>query len=253
MTYTPYRIAVKKSFMTWEDKSLGRTLTAEEAESQIANESFKDLDGRTWASGSVEAAARGIAKAVNLSQEQTEKLVEVCVGKDDIHLKPEDEAFLKEVAAKFESLPNKGKEVVEILKQIHDQWVTDNYIKKFNDPSREGKKYQHLPLEMIGLPEAEFDLLFLSGVLDAMGVDVPMPEIQAAYDDMSSQFFVEEGFVNEDGIDKEAIAEWIEHKRASKYEALASFSDEEKSVSPATAKLMAGQVMEKTAKMKIHA
>ena len=52
---------------------------------------------------------------------------------------------------------DKDEIVLNMLSAVHDGWVKDNSKKFF----ARDKKYQHLPLELIGWKEVEADLLFI--------------------------------------------------------------------------------------------
>lgn len=204
---TPYRMAAKASMSTWPVKGYE---SAEKIEEAVTTLSQDELENMTWATGSLVAAVKGIAKEAGLTAEEAALLEEVVLGKGKVHMTEQDEKFMAVIGEKVKAVPDQGKMVVNILGAIHDGWVVDNAA-KFNKEGRENKKYQHLPLEMIGLPEAEFDHLFLNSVFESMGVEVPMPVVEKAYEEAVTEFYTkdENGFYNEEGFDKEAMVKRV--------------------------------------------
>lgn len=206
---TPYRMAVKASMSTWPVKGYE---TSEKIEEAVSTLSQDELENMTWATGSLVDAVKGIAKEAGLTAEEAALLEEVVLGKGKVHMTEQDEKFMAVIAEKVKAVPDQGKMVVNILAAIHDGWVANpKNAAKFNQEGREGKKYQHLPLEMIGLPEAGFDHLFLNSVLESMGVEVPMPVVEKAYEESVTAFYTSEEnkFYNEEGFDKEAMVKRV--------------------------------------------
>lgn len=240
--YTPYRKAAAAALMSWN------SLSEAEAEAKIKSESYDELEGQVWASGSMKYAVQGLAKELSLTPEEAALLEQVVLGKNSVELSEKDEQFLQAIAQKVDAVPDKDEMVIRVLSTIHDGWVRDN-AKKFEQEGREAKKYQHLPLEMIGWKEAKADLLFLDPVLESIGVQVPEAQLEVAYGKMSSEFYVEHGMVNEDGIDKDAVAKQI-LKGAEFYPAL---TEKNTAKSPKEAALVAEQSMVKMAGVKIKA
>lgn len=240
--YTPYRKAAASALMSWNG------LSQEEAEAKIKSESYDTLEGQVWASGSMKYAVQGLAKELNLTEEEATLLEQVVLGGDAVELSEKDEKFLQVIAQKADAVPNKSEMVIRVLSAIHDGWVKDN-AKKFAQEGREAKKYQHLPLEMIGWKEAKADLLFLSPILESLGVDAPEAELEEAYGKIASEFYVDHEMVNEEGIDKEAVAREI-LKGAKFYPAL---SEKNSAKTAEEAALVAEQSMAKMAGVKIKA
>ena len=68
------------------------------------------------------------------------------------------EKYLKEL----QSEDDRYDAVIQILRNVHNDWVDDNTSKY----SRQGKLFQYLPIELIGLEELIKDLLFLEPFID---------------------------------------------------------------------------------------
>lgn len=211
MNYTPFRKTAKIALMAWGTaESNYQGFTEEEAEEAIKTWSYDKLQDAVGAESSMTAGAVALAQELGLTPEETKKLVDLVLGKDKVELTQEDQEFYNKLGQKFNALPNKGRTVVKILSAIHDDWVkTPSNAAKFNNPKREGKRYQHLPLEMIGLAEAKTDDDFFKTVLDSMGVEVSDAEKEAAYTEMATEFYDKNGFFNENGIDEEAVVKKV--------------------------------------------
>lgn len=63
--------------------------------------------------------------------------------------------------------------VLNIVSEIHDNWVKSNAQKYDRDKDNGDKRlFQHLPMELIGIEEVNKDLLFLSPLLDRFNLPV---------------------------------------------------------------------------------
>ena len=69
---------------------------------------------------------------------------------------------------------------IHALDKIHRRWIDDN-TKKFFDEKRRGKRYMFLPIEFIGWDEVLKDYVFLSPILQLLGIRAETCAIQEAY------------------------------------------------------------------------
>ncbi len=76
--------------------------------------------------------------------------------------------------------------IITVLTSIHDRWVIDNHEKFF----QRNKKYQHMPIELIGWEEAELDYIFLKPLLEEMNLldSVKDQDIIDAYNKQVEKF-----------------------------------------------------------------
>ena len=78
--YTPYRKAAAAALMSWNG------LSEAEAEAKIKSESYDELEGQVWASGSMKYAVQGLAKELSLTPEEATLLEQVVLGKNSVEL-----------------------------------------------------------------------------------------------------------------------------------------------------------------------
>jgi len=188
---TPFREACKQALMSWHKMS------EEEADKKVRESTFEELDSITGASRSIIYAAKGIAKALGLSEERTQEFVDCVLAKDSVSVKKEHLDIFVEVAVALESA-NKKEVALQALSEIHDGWVKD-YAHKFNQEGRENKRYQHLPIEMIGWEEVKSDLLFLSPVLETVFANIDEKSLENGYNARVQKFFADKKLLDENG------------------------------------------------------
>lgn len=199
---TPYRQAAYTALVKWNG------IPEEEALKQVENDTFEALDEATWgASNSMLSAIDGIAKELGLTEREIEEYKIAALGKDSVTKNMKDLDIYSTIAAILETVDNKEKMVVRILSTIHDGWVTKE-ASKFNKPGREGKRYQHLPLECLGFDEAKSDLVFLEPLLRSSNVNLDMKKLEEEYCAAVNKFMQDNGLVKEDGtLNKGKLAE----------------------------------------------
>lgn len=192
---TPYRAVAKEALMNWNG------LSEQEATAQVTSMSHAELEGQVWAEGSMTYAVDAFAKGLNLTQEERNAFLAAVLGNDNYEMSPEAEQCLAGIAAKVAPIADKNKMTVSVLSYVHDGWVKDN-AKKFSKEGREGKKYQHLPVELIGWKETKADLLFVAPILEGLGVKVNEQDLETAYNKRvetyleSHQLLTEENGIN---------------------------------------------------------
>lgn len=176
---TPYRMIAKDALMSWNG------LSEADAEKTVISSSFDDLEGQVWATGSIAYAVDAIAKLFQLSDQEKQDFSDAILAKDHAEISKKDQKIFDRIAKK--ALGTEEKSVLYILSSIHDGWVKDN-AKKFNQEGREARRYQHLPIELIGFKEAKADLLFVGPILEAVGVNVDQTALQTEYDESVVRF-----------------------------------------------------------------
>lgn len=191
----PYRKVAKEAIMSWNGAS------EEEATAAIESQSYDELENQCWATGSMESGLKGILKSL---QEQGIDVSDI--NPDDLHTDVFGPAEATETATQTGALAALGEKikqtespealVVDTLSTIHDDWSRGNAKKFFQ---RE-KKYQHMPIELIGWKEAKADLLFLKPILEGAGVEVSDDELQLSYYDRASAFQQEHGTSTTEGL-----------------------------------------------------
>lgn len=183
----PYYQIAKQALMNWNGLSEG------EADKVIQEQSFDEIEGQVWATGSVNYAIEGIKKHLQLSEQDTKELAEfIYQGKgskvvewlrdnNDMEQRIETHSNGQSVAVE-QHLQNKL--ILDTLSTVHDGWVKDNAKKFF----ARDKKYQHLPMELIGWEETKLDLLFVKPIMESMGIAVDEEALKKAYEDRVTQF-----------------------------------------------------------------
>lgn len=184
-----YTVIAKNALMKWE------CLTEEEAQKQVENSTFNELENKISATGSIHNSVIGICSYIG-REDLIPSIESVMLGKDEGKYKSE----MAEVKKALQNV-DKNDLAIYCLQVIHDCWVVNN-SSKFNIMGREGKRFQHLPLEMIGWEEAKIDLMFLQPVLETCMDDptaVNTVSLHAKYDEVVKTFFQENNFIDKSG------------------------------------------------------
>lgn len=145
-------------------------LTEEEAERKVQEFGTAENARDNVTYGSEIAAIEGIAKVVELSDEEKEALTEAIYTQGVV-----PEKIAEKMREKLEP-SNKSESVIRILSDIHDNWVRTNG-KKFDGRM---KNYQFVDLRLLSLKEAQADLLFVKPILEAAGIEIPMVELEGS-------------------------------------------------------------------------
>lgn len=165
---TPYQTVAKAALMNWNG------LSEEEATKKINTESIKELENQVYALNSMKHAIIGLAKQINLSEEETVEFFEAVISG------PETAKIFKTVTKKSETLEEQQQ--LNILSTIHDGWVQENSNEKtFQKKMQREQLRQYTPLELIGWNEVKSDLLFLTPILNAIGVSVNEESLEESY------------------------------------------------------------------------
>ena len=189
---TIYRKVAKSALMSWNG------LSEAEAEAKVRTETFEQLENQVGASGTLNYAVEAIAKLLQLHQIEKEYFQKVVIDKENITMTQDQKICLARMKEHYSTLGEKNScsdniLVLHILSQIHDGWVKDNG-KKFNQENREAKRYQHLPLMLIGWKEAKADLLFLSPILEAItGEKIDETKLETAYKNHVPTYLAQKG------------------------------------------------------------
>ena len=229
MNLTPYRQAAKQALINWNGVS------EEEAQKMVETLSFEELENMTGASGSVAKAAETLAKKLGLSEERTKEFVDACLGKEEVYISEYNKLVFKNIYKKLAKVKDKEKLVLDVLSDIHDEWVANN-AQKFSKEGRENKKFQHLPLELIGYKEATLDLLFFNPILNTCGIELKNEDLQKEYNKRVNQFLEKESIYT-----KEDLSCFI-FLGSQKYSVL---KDENSAKTYEEADIMSDQVMDK--------
>lgn len=172
---TPYQKIAKSALMNWNG------LSEEEADRKIHDESIQELESQVYAMGSIKYAIIGIAKQLGLSKEDSVELSEAVING------PEDAQIFSSVSEKAKGFSEEQK--LGVLSTIHDGWVKDNSSEKtFNKKVDRRQLRQYAPLELIGWNEAKSDLLFLTPILESIGVEVDEQKLGEAYHKQSKDY-----------------------------------------------------------------
>lgn len=201
---TPYREVAKRALINWNG------LTEEEAEKLVSAQTFQELENKVWAKNSITYAVQSIGKTLNYTEEETNNFLIAVLSENNVSpSKIDDEIYKKVKSALMLKVKDVDEFIIGVLSDIHDGWVKDN-VKKFNQAGRENKRYQHLPIEMIGWQEAKADLLFLDPILSALKIKYDEQELKKAYEYISSNFFEKHNLIDQNNeIDFKELKELI--------------------------------------------
>lgn len=226
---SPYKEIARDSLMKYKH------LSEEEATKVVRESTNEQLESEVYAEGSIKYALEGIQLYVQknyteeleiepagmlISDEQIAELNDAIMNgpidapifrkigeflKHFNDIKKGDEVIKRQSQAGEEidwkevykaSNESSSKTIISILSHIHDGWVEKNQGKFM----ARDKKYQHMPIELIGWEEAKVDLLFLSPILSAMHVGFSEEVLEEVYDERVKAFFEDRGITDIDEL-----------------------------------------------------
>ena len=184
---TPYKQVAKDALMSWNG------LSEEEATKKVQSSTNEQLESEVYAQGSINNAIDGIMAYIgnhgwplNSTQYATAKNMAMNSSTDSHAMVRFFSKYIGHFVEHEDENKNwKTEMALSALTRIHDGWVKDNQ-KKF---MARDKKYQHMPIELIGWKEVKSDLLFLNPILQSMGIEIPETDLEKAYDDKVKDFF----------------------------------------------------------------
>jgi len=144
--------------------------------SEIANSSTcEELNNQSYALDSILAAKKGIEQHLLKGQELK---MEYLAGEA-----PVPEGYFENLGKQISQQMSREQimtSVMTILKEIHDNWVSNNAKKYNRDAEKQDRRlFQHLPIQMIGMEEVAKDLMFLAPILEVLGIHVGEMQQQA--------------------------------------------------------------------------
>ena len=225
---TVYKQIAKDALMSWNG------LSEEEATKKVQESSNEELEQQVYAEGSINYAIKGFQKYSQeylknkqgygepITDHDVELFKEVVMtGKyrygpvQDFYDIMRNKMGIDLDRSNVENL------VLSVLSNIHDGWVKDNQKKFF----ARDKKYQHMPIELIGWKEAKNDLLFLKPMLEEMHIMEFYPYLSTEEDLESAYNKRVQAFLKENNItDVSKLSEQIS-KGAEFYPALEGQED----------------------------
>ena len=172
---TPYQNIAKQALINWNG------LSEEEALVKVQNESVSDLENQVFAMNTIKYAVVGIAKQIDLSEDDTIKFfTSVVYG-------PDDDMIFDSVREKINGFSLDDE--LDVLTTIHDGWVVNNSDEKtFNKKVDREQLRQYAPLELIGWNEVVSDLLFLKPILESVGISVNEKDLEKSYHSRVSSY-----------------------------------------------------------------
>ncbi len=170
---SPYKRVAKRSLASWGG------MTEEEAATAVETLSNDELEGKVYATGSMNAAINQISISCNLTQSEKEQLSDLVYN----GLNEGNKGIVELLKQRITSVP---KAIMDTLFAVHNSWVESNG-KKFL--ARE-KKYQHMPSEFIGWDELKLDLIFVKPIYDALGITVNEDELKKEYIKRIKEYFL---------------------------------------------------------------
>lgn len=199
----PYKVIARDALMSWNGMS------EEEATRVVRESTNEQLESQVYAEGSIDYALKGMQQFAQsnfpkmfgvepdiqlISDERLQQLKQAVMNGPadaDIFTIVEGSLHIR-VSGSFNKSDNKdvtNEFILDILSSVHDGWVKDNQKKFF----ARDKKYQHMPIELIGWDEAKSDLLFVGPILSAMGIKYNVEKLESAYDNRVKDFFKNRG------------------------------------------------------------
>ena len=225
---TVYKQIARDALMSWNG------LSEEEATKKVQESSNEELEQQVYAEGSIDYAIKGFQKYSQeylknkhgygepITDHDVELFKEVVMtGKYRYGSVQDFYDIMRNKMGIDLDRSNVENMVLSVLSTIHDGWVKDNQKKFF----ARDKKYQHMPIELIGWKEAKSDLLFLKPMLEEMHIMEFYPYLSKEEDLESAYNKRVQAFLEENGItDFSKLSEQIS-KGAEFYPALEGQED----------------------------
>ena len=225
---TVYKQIARDALMSWNG------LSEEEATKKVQESSNEELEQQVYAEGSIDYAIKGFQKYSQeylknkhgygepITDHDVELFKEVVMtGKYRYGPVQDFYDIMRNKMGIDLDRSNVENMVLSVLSTIHDGWVKDNQKKFF----ARDKKYQHMPIELIGWKEAKSDLLFLKPMLEEMHIMEFYPYLSTEEDLESAYNKRVQAFLKENGItDVSKLSEQIS-KGAEFYPALEGQED----------------------------
>ncbi len=192
----PFRKATKEALINWPPIT-----TEAEALKIIETQTNTELENARYATESMKSSLKGIIKClqernIGTSDINPDELYADIFGPEEPTAEVSQTGALVALGEKINSLEAPEALIVDTLSTIHDDWSRGNARKFFQ---RE-KKYQHIPLELIGWKEAKADLLFLNPILEGAGVEINEDQIQFSYYERVADFQEKRGISTKEGL-----------------------------------------------------
>ena len=203
------------TFMKWNN------LTESEAIKKVKESSVEEIDERIGSL--VKAIIEGFKISSNkflqsnlitsfIFTEYEEKVLYEIIKTGNYCFEDKEEFYsrIKHSMGLFDKEASKEKYIIDVsdmiitvLTSIHDRWVIDNQEKFY----QRDKKYQHMPIELIGWEEAEIDYIFLKPVLEEMNLldSIKEQDIIDAYNRQVEKFIYMYDITDEEKL-KELIS-----------------------------------------------
>ena len=192
-----YREVAATAIQNWYLWSMSPEEGEREARRIASTESVSEMEESkehgVWGKSSITAAIESLVKHLG-SSKSAEELVSAIYEERD-----------EEVAEGLQTVKNSiniNRLIVNVLRDVHDQWCIDN-AKKFFAEGR-NKQFQHLPLELIGWKEAKLDLVFLRPIFQKLGIEIDEKALEEEYKQAQGEFLKAHGLIS-----KEAVKEYV--------------------------------------------
>lgn len=202
---TVYKQIARDALMSWNG------LSEEEAIKKVQESSNEELEQQVYAEGSIDYAIKGFQKYSQeylknkhgygepITDHDVELFKEVVMTGNYRYGSVQDfyDIMRNKMGINLDT-SNAENMVLSVLSTIHDGWVKDNQKKFF----ARDKKYQHMPIELIGWKEAKSDLLFLKPMLEEMHIMEFYPylsteeDLETAYNKRVQAFLEENGITD---------------------------------------------------------
>jgi hypothetical protein len=174
----PYFVAAKAALINWNSMSI------EDANEFIETKSRAEIEQATGAYGSVYDASNRIAHALGLSDKEAYQFTQEMLGNSD------STAMLDKVKEQFALVkaqcPERAQELtagllLDACDDVHKGWTGRNASPFFGKKDIKDQQYQYGTSEMIGWKEVKADLLFLSPIADAVGLEINEDDMKRLY------------------------------------------------------------------------
>lgn len=196
---TIYKEIARDALMSWNG------LSEEEATKKVQESSNEELEQQVYAEGSIDYALKGFQKySSEVLNNHGLHDAEINAWKELIMTGRYQgytfgafrASFMEKLGIEWNHRNAGNNMILSVLSSIHDGWVQDNQ-KKF---MARDKKYQHMPIELIGWKEAKSDLLFLKPILSAMRIDYDEKKLEEDYNQRVQAFLEEKGITDVDKL-----------------------------------------------------
>lgn len=176
----PYYKAAEEALVKWNGFS------PETAKDYINNKTFEEIEKNIHAKDTICDASNSIVRLFWYDWEHICAFRNYMLGFEESKnvvnkIQTEVQKIFDRGTAGWEGIASTGM-ILGAADMVHRQWAKRNEVEFFGKKAVQGKEYQFLPYEFIGINEVKSDLLFIKPVAEEVGLKYDELEIEKEYE-----------------------------------------------------------------------